>query len=70
MGVVGPARRRGLGREILLHALAEARAAGAPSLTLCVDSRNRPAWDLYRGLGFRPFDRREVYLAVWREQTR
>jgi ribosomal protein S18 acetylase RimI-like enzyme len=31
-----------------------------------VDGRNRPAWGLYRSVGFEPFDRREVYLAVFR----
>jgi ribosomal protein S18 acetylase RimI-like enzyme len=66
MGVVPEARRRGFGREILLKALTEARAAEVPRLTLSVDSRNQPAWDLYRSLGFEPFDRRAVYLLVWR----
>ena len=54
VGVVPEARRRGFGRELMLKALAEARAAGAASLTLSVDARNRPAWELYRGLGFEP----------------
>jgi ribosomal protein S18 acetylase RimI-like enzyme len=66
MGVVPEARRQGFGREILLKALFEARAAGVPRLTLSVDSRNQPAWNLYRSLGFEPFDRRAVYLLVWR----
>lgn len=66
MGVVPEARRQGFGREILLKALIEARAAEVPRLTLSVDSRNQPAWNLYRGLGFEPFDRRAVYLLVWR----
>jgi ribosomal protein S18 acetylase RimI-like enzyme len=66
MGVVPEARRRGFGREILLKALCEARAADVPAVTLSVDARNQSAWDLYRGLGFEPFDQRLVYLAVWR----
>ncbi len=33
---------------------------------LSVDARNRPAWELYHGLGFELFDRREVFLAVWK----
>ena len=66
VGVVPEARRRGLGREMMLKALWEAHEAGARRLTLSVDARNEPAWDLYRGLGFKVFDRREVYLAVWR----
>jgi ribosomal protein S18 acetylase RimI-like enzyme len=34
-------------------------------VTLSVDVRNRPAWGLYRSLGFEPFELREVYLIVW-----
>ncbi len=64
MGVVPGARRRGFGREVLLHALAEARAADAPRVLLSVDARNRPAWHLYRAVGFEPFDRRGVFLAL------
>ena len=66
VGVVPEARRRGIGRELMLHALVEARAAGVARLTLSVDARNQPAWALYRGLGFEPYDRRAVFLAVWR----
>lgn len=66
VGVVPEARRRGFGRELMRKALAEARAAGASCLTLSVDARNRPAWDLYHSLGFASFDRREVFLAVWK----
>jgi ribosomal protein S18 acetylase RimI-like enzyme len=47
-------------------AILEARVAEAPQLTLSVDVRNRPAWELYRRLGFEPFEQREVFLAVWR----
>ncbi len=65
MGVVPEARRRGFGREMLLHALCAARAAGAPSVTLSVDARNQPAWQLYRALGFEAYDQRVVYLAIW-----
>jgi ribosomal protein S18 acetylase RimI-like enzyme len=67
MGVVPGARRRGFGREMLLHALAEARAADAPRVVLSVDVRNRPAWQLYHRAGFEPFDRRAAYLVVWRD---
>jgi mycothiol synthase len=65
MGVAPEARRRGFGREILLHALCEARAAAVPAVTLSVDARNQPAWDLYRSLGFEPYDQRVVYLAIF-----
>jgi len=63
MGVVPEARRHRFGREMLLHALCEARAADALSVTLSVDARNQPAWNLYRSLGFEPYDQRVVYLA-------
>jgi ribosomal protein S18 acetylase RimI-like enzyme len=33
-------------------------------VTLAVDARNRPAWDMYRTVGFETYDRREVFLAV------
>jgi GNAT superfamily N-acetyltransferase len=65
VGIVPEARRRGWGRELTCKALGEARAAGATQVTLSVDTRNRPAWKLYLGLGFEPFDQREVYLAIW-----
>jgi ribosomal protein S18 acetylase RimI-like enzyme len=65
MGVVPEARRRGFGREILLYALCEARAAAVPAVTLSVDARNQPAWNLYRSLGFEPYDQRVVYLAIF-----
>jgi ribosomal protein S18 acetylase RimI-like enzyme len=66
LGVVPEARRRGVGRQLTRKAIVEARAAEAGQLLLSVDVRNRPAWDLYRGLGFEPYDHREVYLAVRR----
>lgn len=66
MGIVPEFRRRGFGKEILLKALCEARAAEVPTVTLSVDARNQPAWNLYRRLGFEPFDQRLVYLAIWR----
>jgi ribosomal protein S18 acetylase RimI-like enzyme len=66
VGVVPEARRQGYGTEFVVKALVEARAADAMYLSLAVDGRNRPAIDLYRRLAFEPYDRREVYLAVWR----
>jgi ribosomal protein S18 acetylase RimI-like enzyme len=65
LGLVPEARRRGFGREAMRRVLALAgdteRRVG-----LSVDGRNRPAWELYRGLGFEPHERREICLAVWR----
>jgi ribosomal protein S18 acetylase RimI-like enzyme len=66
VGVVPAARGRGLGRALTAKALLEAEAAGVTQVTLSVDERNRPAWNLYRALGFEPYDQREVYLAVWK----
>ncbi|HVS34268.1 MAG TPA: GNAT family N-acetyltransferase [Gemmataceae bacterium] len=65
VGVVPAARRRGFGRELTAHALHQAKAADASSLSLAVDARNRPAQQMYRGLGFEWVERREVFLAVW-----
>jgi ribosomal protein S18 acetylase RimI-like enzyme len=65
IGVVPEARRQGLGKEIVQKALDEARHGDAMYLSLAVDGRNLPAIELYRQLGFEPYDRREVYLAVW-----
>jgi ribosomal protein S18 acetylase RimI-like enzyme len=65
LGVAPGARRRGVGRALVVRALTEARDGGARALTLSIDGRNQPAWELYRSLGFTPFDRREVYLAIW-----
>ena len=67
VGIVPEARRRGFGREVMLRLLFEARAAGVPAVTLSVDGRNHPAWNLYRDLGFEVYDRREVYLAIWQQ---
>jgi mycothiol synthase len=66
VGVVPEQRRRGWGRELMHKALCSAHATEAVQVTLSVDARNRPAWDLYLGLGFEPYDRREVYLTLWR----
>ena len=65
LGVPRWARRQGIGRELTRKAIFEAQAARASQLTLSVDDRNRPAWNLYTGLGFEAFDEREVYLAIW-----
>lgn len=62
LGIVPEARGRGIGRELTAQAIRRARVAGAVQLTLAVDIRNRPAWNLYRSLCFEPFEQREVYL--------
>jgi mycothiol synthase len=65
LGLVPSARRRGLGREMTCHVLRIAQASHAPKLILAVDARNRPAAQLYQGLGFLSVDFREVYLYLW-----
>jgi mycothiol synthase len=65
LGVPPWARRQGVGRELTRKAILEAQTAQATQLTLSVDDRNRPAWNLYTSLGFEAFDEREVYLAIW-----
>jgi len=65
LGVVPEARGRGIGRALARKALAETRAAAVDRLTLAVDVRNRPAWNLYVDLGFLVTEQREVYLTFF-----
>ncbi len=57
LGVHPSCRRRGLGRTLLLDAVAEATSAGAQWLSLEVDRDNREAINLYRRTGFAPLRR-------------
>lgn len=66
LGVVPTCRGRGLGKRMLQQVLNHQRRQGWTHVTLSVDERNKPAWNLYRGLGFEPVDVREAYIAVWR----
>jgi len=61
---VPAARRRGYASELMRLALIEAKAADAGYVSVAVDARNEPARELYRRLGFEPFDRREVFLCI------
>jgi ribosomal protein S18 acetylase RimI-like enzyme len=65
LGVVPEARRQGIGKQLALHALHEARAREVVQVTLAVDERNRAAMEMYRRLGFIRHERREVYLRIW-----
>ncbi len=65
VGVVPEARRRGIGRALTQLAMTQARAADVERLTLAVDSRNRPALNLYERLGFQPGDTRHVLLNIF-----
>ncbi len=50
--VLEPARGRGLGRELVAHAIREARAAGCEGLSLDTNERHAAAVGLYESLGF------------------
>lgn len=65
VGVTAANRQRGFGRQLMEQAVLQARRAQGTLLTLSVDRRNRPAWNLYHALGFEVFDEREVLLAFW-----
>jgi ribosomal protein S18 acetylase RimI-like enzyme len=52
LAVARSARRHGLGRALLLHALAELRSEGATSFALGVQGENDTAIGLYRDIGF------------------
>ena len=65
LGVVASRRGKGIGRQLTQKALWDARQAGQSKLTLSVDNRNRSAQRLYVNLGFKIYDSRDVYLALW-----
>ncbi|MBY0513148.1 MAG: GNAT family N-acetyltransferase [Gemmataceae bacterium] len=62
LGVVPDHRGRGLGRTLLLKALAGFAAAGAKRAFLEVTARNEPAVGMYRSVGFRNI--RTIYKGV------
>ncbi|MGL4553097.1 MAG: GNAT family N-acetyltransferase [Gemmataceae bacterium] len=64
VGVVPEARRRGVGKELMLRVLTEARADGVGRVVLAVDARNAPAWRLYTLMGFEEVDRQQVFLRI------
>jgi ribosomal protein S18 acetylase RimI-like enzyme len=64
IAVLKGARARGLGRELLHHAIRVAEGCGVDILTLAVDSRNTPARRMYEAEGFSEWDHRDAYLLV------
>lgn len=60
-GVAPACRRSGLGRALLVEAMAELRASGVKRLYLEVDQGNEPALELYRALGGVPVGKRPGY---------
>lgn len=63
LAVLPEMRRAGLGRALLLGAMAEARHRGAASMVLEVAVDNVAARGLYAGTGFTPVGRRRCYYA-------
>ncbi len=60
LGVILTARRQGLGRQMMVTLIHEARALGVALMRLeCIDG-NLAAWALYEGLGFQPIRRLEI----------
>lgn len=55
------ARRQGLGRRLLDHALREARGGGCAKATLELSLANEPGLRLYRGAGFQEVGRRKGF---------
>jgi ribosomal protein S18 acetylase RimI-like enzyme len=65
--VVAPnARRSGVGRALMAHALEMASKARAQCCTLHVDETNEPAKALYLAMGFVVAGRRQDYYCVGR----
>lgn len=63
---VSPAMRgRGIGRQILVHAIAEARAMGLPSIFLASNSVLQNAVHLYEALGFEHVPKERLPWAVY-----
>lgn len=50
--VLEPARGRGVGRQLVQHAIVEARGAGCEALSLDTNERNEASTALYESLGF------------------
>lgn len=61
VAVAPAARRRGLARALMEHALRDAAGRGARRAFLEVRASNRPARALYARLGFAPTGRRRAY---------
>ena len=71
MAVSEELRGRGIGRKVLAHTIAVARALGATKLTLATNSKLPNAIHLYESLGFRhlppepsPYARANVFMEM------
>lgn len=63
VAVDGPARRKGVGRELMKGAMRVAASLGARHMFLEVSRANAPARALYAGLGFAEVGARPKYYA-------
>jgi len=64
VGVLPEARRQGLGRRLLEHVLAAARASGGRRVLLEVAQSNTAARRLYESVGFQVLDVRRGYYSM------
>lgn len=62
MGLIPEARGRGFAREVVEFALGTARDLGRQFVLVSVDVRNDSAYHAYINRGFRPWDRKSLYL--------
>jgi len=69
IGVHPKARRRGVGRSLVDHLIADARRLRAKTIHMEVRASNAPAIALYRSLGFREAGRRAAYYRVGQEDA-
>jgi len=69
LGTALEARRRGIGRALMLEAHEVGRRRGASAATLEVRRSNAPALGLYRALGYRQVGVRPNYYAEEREDA-
>jgi ribosomal protein S18 acetylase RimI-like enzyme len=66
MGLVPAARGHGWGQQLTRHAQWLAKLAGVERIVLAVDAANRPALAIYERAGFAVWDRRSVFVRVFR----
>jgi ribosomal protein S18 acetylase RimI-like enzyme len=66
MGLVPEARGKSWGLELVRRGQWMARRAGVERIVLAVDAANRPALAMYDRAGFVAWDRRSVFVRVFR----